>query len=496
MGHRLKDELYRLVQQDSTIFDFIQSTSMDGLWYWDVDKPEEEWMNERFWEVLGYPASEKKHLVSEWQALLIDPEGEFNKAYEALEKHFQDPDVPFDQILKYRHGNGSTVWIRVRGVAIRDDTGKPIRLLGTHTDITAGVRLNEHESLLNTAMKALPVGLIIADMNGSFLEVNGTLAELLGYTIDEMRGMSVFDIAPDCELERTRKIFSEVPVDNFEVIGLEKQYKRKDGSVVWCTLNSRSVRDESSKSLFIVSSLMNIQHEKTLRLQIKQQNQELTAANQELDQFAYIASHDLKSPLSGIRKLANWISDDCQDILPKDSQRHLEMLGGRIDRMEQLLDDLLAYSRIGRKNYALESVSLKPLVSSIFQMQDAAEGFKCSADDVRCKVWRIPFETVLRNLISNSIKHNKAKAGSIAVHLEKSDEEYILTVEDDGPGIVPEYHEKALQMFQTLQSRDIVEGSGLGLALVKKTVESFQGSLAIESDGVKGMKVIARWPRP
>lgn len=496
MGHRLKDELYRLFQQDSTIFDFIQSTSMDGLWYWDVDKPEEEWMNERFWEVLGYPASEKKHLVSEWQALLIDPEGDFNKAYEALEKHFQDPDVPFDQILKYRHANGSTVWIRVRGVAIRDDTGKPIRLLGTHTDITSGVRLNEHESLLNTAMKALPVGLIIADVNGTFLEVNDTLADLLGYTVDEMRGMSVFDIAPDCELERTRKIFSEVPVDDFEVIGLEKQYKRKDGSTVWCTLNSRSVKDESSKSLFIVSSLMNIQHEKTLRLQIKQQNQELTAANQELDQFAYIASHDLKSPLSGIRKLANWISDDCQDILPKDSQRHLEMLGGRIDRMEQLLDDLLAYSRIGRKNYALESVSLKPLVTSIFQMQNAAEGFKCSVDDVRCKVWRIPFETVLRNLISNSIKHNKTKAGSIAVHLEKSDEEYILTVEDDGPGIAPEYHEKALQMFQTLQSRDIVEGSGLGLALVKKTVESFQGSLAIESDGIKGMKVTARWPRP
>jgi len=496
MGHRLKDELYRLFQQDSTIFDFIQSTSMDGLWYWDVEKPEEEWMNERFWEVLGYPASEKKHLVSEWQALLIDPEGDFNKAYEELEKHFKDPDYPFDQILRYRHANGSIVWIRVRGVAIRDDTGKPIRLLGTHTDITAGVRLNEHESLLNTAMKALPVGLIIADVNGTFLEVNGTLADLLGYTVDEMRGMSVFDIAPDCELERTRKIFSEVPVDDFEVIGLEKQYQCKDGSVIWCTLNSRSVKDEASKSLFIVSSLMNIQHEKTLRFQIKQQNQELTAANQELDQFAYIASHDLKSPLSGIRKLANWISDDCQDILPRDSLRHLEMLGGRIDRMEQLLDDLLAYSRIGRKNYALESVSLKPLVMSIFQMQNAAEGFKCSADDVRCKVWRIPFETVLRNLISNSIKHNKTKAGSIAVHLDKSDEEYILTVQDDGPGIAPEYHEKALQMFQTLQSRDIVEGSGLGLALVKKTVESFQGSLAIESDGIKGMKVTARWPRP
>ena len=100
MGHRLKDELYRLVQQDSTIFDFIQSTSMDGLWYWDVEKPEEEWMNERFWEVLGYPASEKKHLVSEWQALLIDPEGDFNKAYEELEKHFKDPDYPFDQIVR------------------------------------------------------------------------------------------------------------------------------------------------------------------------------------------------------------------------------------------------------------------------------------------------------------------------------------------------------------------------------------------------------------
>ena len=195
MGHRLKDELYRLVQQDSTIFDFIQSTSMDGLWYWDVEKPEEEWMNERFWEVFGYAASEKKHLVSEWQELLVD-KTDFEESVRALERHFDDPSIPLDQILRYRHANGSIVWIRVRGVAIRDASGKPIRLLGTHTDITAGVKLNEHDSILNAAMAALPVGLLISRMDGCFIEVNEAAANMLGYTPGEMQGMSVFDLVP------------------------------------------------------------------------------------------------------------------------------------------------------------------------------------------------------------------------------------------------------------------------------------------------------------
>ena len=141
--HYLKQELYALVQRGSFIFDFIQEGSLDGVWYWDLQKPEHEWMSPRFWETLGYDPREKKHLASEWQQL-IDPD-DLKTAIQNFEEHCKDPNHPYDQIVRYRHRNGSIVWVRCRGLAIRDAEGKPIRMLGAHTDIT---KQKEAEELL------------------------------------------------------------------------------------------------------------------------------------------------------------------------------------------------------------------------------------------------------------------------------------------------------------------------------------------------------------
>lgn len=130
----LKKELYNLIKEDSKIIEFIQTGSLDGLWYWDLENIENEWMSSRFWEVLGFNPNEKKHLASEWQDL-IDSE-DLKVALTNFEKHCNNPNHPYDQIVRYKHKNGSTVWIRCRGIAIRDENGKPTRMLGTHTDIT------------------------------------------------------------------------------------------------------------------------------------------------------------------------------------------------------------------------------------------------------------------------------------------------------------------------------------------------------------------------
>ncbi|HMA99016.1 MAG TPA: sensor domain-containing diguanylate cyclase [Wenzhouxiangella sp.] len=133
--HYLKEELYQLVASQPEIFDFLQRGSLDGLWYWDLKHPEVEWMNERFWELLGYDPAEMKHLASEWQDL-IHPD-DLNVALSNFEKHCADPSHPYDQVVRYRHKKGHTVWVRCRGIAIRDEHGKPVRMLGAHNDLTA-----------------------------------------------------------------------------------------------------------------------------------------------------------------------------------------------------------------------------------------------------------------------------------------------------------------------------------------------------------------------
>lgn len=126
--------MYEQIQSKSNIFDFLHESSLDGLWYWDLEKPENQWMSPKYWKTLGYDPSKKKHLTHEWQDLIY-PE-DLKLALDNFNKHCKDPNHPYDQVVRYKHKRGSTVWIRCRGLAIRDENGRPIRMIGAHTDIT------------------------------------------------------------------------------------------------------------------------------------------------------------------------------------------------------------------------------------------------------------------------------------------------------------------------------------------------------------------------
>ena len=130
----LKKELYESVFKDASIFEFVQAGSLDGLWYWDLEKPENQWMSPKYWETLGYNPKDKKHLTTEWQDIIF--EKDLKLTLEKFKRHCEDPKQPYDQIVRYKHKNGSTVWMRCRGMAIRNEDGKPIRMVGANTDIT------------------------------------------------------------------------------------------------------------------------------------------------------------------------------------------------------------------------------------------------------------------------------------------------------------------------------------------------------------------------
>jgi len=155
----LHKELYELIKTDETIFDFIQTASLDGLWYWDLEDIENEWMNPKFWTTLGYDPDEMPHKTAAWQDI-IHPE-DLELATKIVEKHLSDPSYPYDQIVRYQHKKGHTVWIRCRGLAIRTKEGQPIRMLGAHTDITSEKR---KEELLIDSNRAAKIGSWEIDM--------------------------------------------------------------------------------------------------------------------------------------------------------------------------------------------------------------------------------------------------------------------------------------------------------------------------------------------
>lgn len=139
--HYLKRELYERIRSDPKFFDFLQAGSLDGIWYWDLDQPEHEWMSPEFWQHFGYEPTKREHLASEWQEL-IHPD-DLEEAKRNLTRHLEDPFHPYDQIVRYRHRLGHWVSVRCRGLAIRDTEGKPRRMLGVHTDVTSLVHAQE-----------------------------------------------------------------------------------------------------------------------------------------------------------------------------------------------------------------------------------------------------------------------------------------------------------------------------------------------------------------
>lgn len=229
---------------------------------------------------------------------------------------------------------------------------------------------------------------------------------------------------------------------------------------------------------------------------LAQYMKELERSNKELNDFAYVASHDLKAPLRGIMQLANWIEEDSKDQLEEQSKEFLGLMQNRVSRLERLLDDLLAYSRVGRKQGNFKTVDTTGLAQDIFQLLEPPEGFTLTCQNClpTFVTLSVPFEQLLRNLISNAIKHHNKTEGIINISATIDTNGFQFIVSDDGPGIPPEQHDRVFGIFQTLKSRDEVEGSGMGLAIVKKLLDNYQCTIHIESNGTRGTRMCFTWP--
>ena len=223
---------------------------------------------------------------------------------------------------------------------------------------------------------------------------------------------------------------------------------------------------------------------------------ELERLVKELDQFAYVASHDLKAPLRAIASLAQWIAEDAGDQLSGEARDHLGLLMQRVKRMEALVEGVLAYARAGRNPMKVEAIDVGKLVREVIELLAPPPTVAVTvATPLPIQTAsRVPFQQVWMNLIANALKHGKGDGGRIEVGARSVGPEIHFYVADDGPGIEPQFHERVFTLFQTLEARDRVEGTGIGLAVVKKLVEQQGGRVWIESAPGKGATFLFTYP--
>ena len=223
----------------------------------------------------------------------------------------------------------------------------------------------------------------------------------------------------------------------------------------------------------------------------------LEKRNQELDQFAYVASHDLKAPLRGLSSIVQWIEEEQAAELSPAMLTYLDQLKGRIGRLHDLINGLLAYARASRTAPQTEEVNVARLAREVADLVvppdfalELGPGLPTFATD------RLGLQQIFTNLFSNAVKyHGPGGTGRLRVSCQDAGRHYEFRVQDNGPGIAPEHHQRIFLLFQTLRDRHTAESTGIGLSIVKRLIDDRKGTIRVESDLGQGATFIFTWPK-
>jgi len=350
------------------------------------------------------------------------------------------------------------------------------------------------ETIINSSDDAI----ISKTVDGIITSWNAGASAIFGYTAGEMIGKSMLVLLPPGREDEEEDILGRIrhgeKVEHFETVRL-----RKDGTEIDVSVTISPLRDAGGNIVGASKIARDISQRKLADLYRTNLLKRLSQANTELDEFAYIASHDLKAPLRVIDNVSKWLEEDLQEHLTGENRKDMAMLRGRVHRMEKLLDDLFEYFRVGKKDDEgyLETLKGDEVINNILDLLAIPDGFSLVVSPAfgTINVKRMPLQRILLNLIGNAIKHHDKEQGVVEVTVEDSGNDYLFKVRDDGPGIPIRFHDQIFKMFQTLKPKDQVEGSGMGLTMVLKNVELFGGKVQIDSTEGEGSTFSFIWPK-
>jgi PAS domain S-box-containing protein len=485
---------------------FALEGAEDGVWDWDVPSGK-VYFSERWKSMLGYLSEEISDSIDEWDRLVhpADKQG----CYDALQDHFEGKTPVYVKEHRMMSKDGTYQWILDRGKVVEwTKEGKPQRVIGTHTNITSlknteGL-LIERQKFIQTILDNLPIGVAVNEFDsGKASYMNVKFAEIYGWPREKLISIeSFFELVYPDEKYRnalSARIMADIESgdpsrmkwDNI-IVTSESGEKRVvlavnipllDQNVMVSTVQDVTAQKNAER----VANLLNAQLEE----KVAERTSQLEAINKELEAFSYSVSHDLRAPLRAITGFSQIINDEYKDVLDNEGIRLFTIIQENACSMDKLILDLLEFSRTGRTDMNKSVVNVQNMVQTA--VDHVARDY--NKDQFKLDIKKLPeawadhslLQQVWINLISNAFKFSSSNENpAITIGGDKANGECTYYVKDNGVGFSPEYKDKIFQVFQRLHKAGEFEGTGVGLAIVKRIVYRHGGKVWADSTPGQG----------
>jgi PAS domain S-box-containing protein len=445
---------------------------------------------ERF---LGY--SSKELLGCHWKTFI--PADQFLIIEEANNFRRQGKASRYEVELQRK--DGSRIQVLISGSPTFEN-GNFSGTVAVFTDITELKQVKEEiekrQRYLESVLHDAPDAIVTVDASHRITEWNPGAERVFGYKRSEVIGKNIDDIVTKPDVLEGARVLTQKTLSGEKVLPHEVVRYRRDKTPVNVIVAGSPIKIGNDLH-GVVAVYTDITERKKAEKKIEEFLKELERSNTELEEFAYIVSHDLKAPLRAINQLAGWISEDYSHTLDDEGREHIKLLITRVKRMDNLIDGILQYSRVGRIREKKEKIDLNKAVQEIIENIAPPDSIRVTARKKLPVILaeRVRIQQVFQNLIGNAVKYMDKPKGEIEVSCADDGDFWRFSVSDNGPGIDEKYYEKIFQIFQTLESRDKRESTGVGLSVVKKIVELYGGRVWVESEVSKGSTFFFTLPK-
>ena len=489
----MKNENHPDITGNQDFYKLLLEDTLAG--YWDRNfKENTGYLSPAFKEMLGYTDEEMHASLDTWESLIFpeDLENLMTNFEQHVKSHGQ---IPHRTEVRYRHKDGSTVWVLAVGRVVEwDKDGQPIRMIGCHVDITRQKEVEEElkisEKQFKGAFENSSIGMALVSLDGRWMRVNKQLAELLGYTEDEMHQTTFQQLTHPDDLDLDLNLLYEVLDGKRNHYQIEKRYYHKKGGVIWGQLNVSLVNDSQGKPLHFVSQIQVITKRKLAQKNLEALTEKLTLRNQKLGDFAHIASHNLRAPVSNLTTLVNMYKK-VENIEEKDLV--FSNFKKVVNHLSSTLSDLINSLKIQgdfdqiRQDVYFEEVLTKTREILTAQIEETGTEINFDFSAAPKIKFHIPYlESIFLNLVTNAIKYRSPdRSPVINLKSENSKGGVFLKISDNGLGINLKRHgHKIFGLHKTFHRHK--EAKGVGLFMTKAQVDAMGGHISVESTEGEG----------